>query len=77
MTNSELQNQWGARLQELRIERGLSVRALAQKAGVDPGHLSKFENGLAGIADEGRLRIASAIGVRVEDIWAYPEQEAS
>ena len=39
---------FGERLRELRKERGLTLRALAESVGVDFSYLSKIENGKAG-----------------------------
>lgn len=39
---------FGKRLRELRKERGLTLRALAEAVGVDFTYLSKIENGKAG-----------------------------
>ncbi len=39
---------YGERLRELRKERGLTLRALAEAVGVDFTYLSKIENGKAG-----------------------------
>jgi transcriptional regulator with XRE-family HTH domain len=39
---------FGERLRELRQERGLTLRALAEAVGVDFTYLSKIENGKAG-----------------------------
>lgn len=64
---------WGQRLRRLREAQGMSLRRLAEEAAVDLGHLSKGERGLKGFGDEARVRIASALGVPVNAIWAYPD----
>jgi transcriptional regulator with XRE-family HTH domain len=53
----------GARIRELRLERGLSVSALARASGVSPGSLSSIERGLINIT----LRTVDslALGLRV------------
>jgi transcriptional regulator with XRE-family HTH domain len=43
-----MQQDFGSRLRELRQERGLTLRTLADAAGVDFTYLSKIENGKAG-----------------------------
>jgi len=40
-----MQNGFGAKLRELRQKKGLTLRALAEAAGVDFTYLSKIENG--------------------------------
>ena len=43
-----MQQDFGTRLRELRRERGMTLRALADAAGLDFTYLSKIENGRAG-----------------------------
>src|SRR4030095_9726119 len=43
-----MQQDFGCRLRELRQARGMTLRALAEAAGVDFTYLSKIENGRAG-----------------------------
>ncbi|MGH9248911.1 MAG: helix-turn-helix domain-containing protein [Acidimicrobiales bacterium] len=74
---STLQGQWGANLRRLRKQRKLSQTALAQLVGMEPSHITRAEQGLANIGDERRIRLADALGVRVEDIWTYPTKVAS
>lgn len=64
---------WGARVRKARHEQGLSLELLAARAGIDLAHLSRGERGLAGFGDESRIRLATALGVRVEDLFPYPE----
>lgn len=68
-----LQLQWGERIRHLRKERGLSTNKLARLAEIDPSHLWQAEKGRVGVGDGPRMRIAAALGVRVEDIWQYPD----
>lgn len=68
-----LQQTWGERIRELRKAQGLSTNRLARLADIDPSHLWQAENGRAGVGDELRMRIAAALGVRVEEIWIYPD----
>ncbi|MDI3291605.1 helix-turn-helix transcriptional regulator [Polyangium sp. 15x6] len=54
----------GARIHELRIERGLTLEELATRAGnMSKGHLSSVENGLAAITIETVNRVATGLGV--------------
>jgi len=68
---------WGARVRDLRIERGLSLMQLSRLANVDPSMLSKIERGLVGTSDDTRLRIASALEADPNDLWSYPAEVAS
>lgn len=76
MTYTELTERWGAGVRERRTQSGVSLERLAEMAGIGPGHLSKFERGLAGIGDAGRMRLAHALGARVEDLFPYPDGDA-
>lgn len=71
-TNDLLQR-WGQIIRKTRRDQGLSLEALAGRAGVDTGHLSKAERGLAGFGDEARIRLATALGRSVHDLFPYPD----
>jgi helix-turn-helix protein len=49
-------------LHGVRITRGLSLREAARRAGIDPGHLSKFERGEARLGIDSLYRLARALG---------------
>ncbi|MEH0552515.1 helix-turn-helix domain-containing protein [Streptomyces sp. B21-101] len=46
----------------------MSLRTLSAKTGIDRGHLSKAERGLAGLGDEYIEKVAEALGVTPADI---------
>lgn len=73
---TSLQARWGSRIKTLRQEKGLSVTALARLAEIDQGQLSRVENGKEKLGDDGRIRLAAALGVRVEDVFTYPDTTA-
>ena len=50
-------------LRVIREAHGWSVRDVAERAGVDPGHLSKIERGLAGVSVETLASIATVLGL--------------
>lgn len=56
--NSIVHNGSGGRIRELRILRGLSQRALADRVGISPSALSQFETGRAGLGPARLERIA-------------------
>lgn len=58
----------GNTLRALREARKLSIRALAERAGINPSHLSRIERGLAGVGEEKLDSLAKALGVTVADI---------
>lgn len=53
---------WGEAIRRERTDQGLSLLEVAKRTGIDPGHLSRAERGLAGIGDEYRAAIARALG---------------
>jgi transcriptional regulator with XRE-family HTH domain len=50
-------------LHGVRVARGLSLREAARRAGIDPGHLSKFERGEERLGIDNLLRLARVLGV--------------
>ena len=68
---TELQETWGRRLREVRIQREMTGSELAQKAGVTRQHIQRIETGKTATSDQVRIRIAAALGVAVDDIWSY------
>ena len=52
----------GDRIRETRLNRGISMRQLARKIGVDHSHLSKIENGRDTIGAGSLQRIAEILG---------------
>lgn len=79
MAVNDLLSTWGERIRELRDERGLSLNQLSRDAEIDQSQLWKAERGERGLGDEARMRLAGALGVRVEAIFVYPDtsREAS
>lgn len=55
--------QVGARIRELRYERGMSLQALADAGMLSKGHLSTIEHGLAAITVNTIARIAHGLNV--------------
>ncbi len=63
------QKRFGALLRTLREEQGLSQKALAERAGVDQGDISRFEAGKwgkRGVSFEMLDRILPVLGLRLE-----------
>lgn len=51
-------------LRAVRTARGLSLRTVAQRSGVDPGHLSKVERGEKQLSIESLYRLAVVLELR-------------
>ena len=73
MPSTELSETWGAAIRARRKAAGLSIARLGARSDVEPGHLSRIERGLVVPGDEIRIRIAQELGVRVEELFAYPD----
>jgi len=65
----------GARIRELRQERGMSLHDLAVAGAMSKGHLSSIEQGLAAITIETLERIARALGVPSLCIITFPADD--
>ncbi|WP_244931884.1 XRE family transcriptional regulator [Nocardioides sp. W7] len=67
----------GARVRELREARELSMRALAQAAGVSQPFLSQVERGASAPSMVTTYRLADALGVAPGDLLPAPRAEAA
>lgn len=74
---NDLTEQWGRRLKELRRERGLSLRDVTEATGLHRSHYCRIEAGETTPSDETRMKLARVYDVRVEEIFAYPDQTAA
>jgi len=55
-----------------RLRRGLSQHSVAQRAGLDPGYLSRIEHGKIRPSIDMALRIADALGVTLGEMFEVP-----
>jgi lambda repressor-like predicted transcriptional regulator len=67
----------GARVRELRHDRGLTLKALGSQAGLSHPFLSQLERGLARPSVGSVERIAEALDVPVSALWTAREPEAA
>jgi transcriptional regulator with XRE-family HTH domain len=51
-------------LRAVRVAKGLSLRAVAQRSGIDPGHLSRVERGEKQLSVESLYRLANTLDLR-------------
>jgi transcriptional regulator with XRE-family HTH domain len=63
-------------LKDLRLKRGLSVRELGRRTGIDPTHLSRVERGRAHLSVDALARVAQALGMRGLTRQLAPFREA-
>lgn len=60
------QEQVGQRIADLRAERGVSQRRLADVLGLDPSALSRIESGERGLAVDELVSVAEFLGVETD-----------
>ncbi len=65
----------GARIRELRQERGMSLAVLADAAGLSRGHMSSVERGLVLITFSTVVAIARALGLPPFVVTMFPGDE--
>ncbi|MDI1446939.1 helix-turn-helix domain-containing protein [Polyangium sp. 6x1] len=67
--------QVGARIRELRLERNMSLAALADASALSKGHLSSVEHGLAAITIQTIERLATGFDVPPLYILTFPAED--
>lgn len=65
----------GVTLQRVRLERGLSLRTLASRAGFSPSFLSQVENGQTSPSIASLEKLAANLGLRLVDFFAEMDAE--
>lgn len=76
-TPTDLLATWAARFKHTREQQGLTVREVADRAGVTTQYIYLIEDGKNSPSDTLRMRLAAALNVRVCDVWTYPDEVAS
>jgi len=69
----EVKSSLGRRIKDLRNERGMSARVLAEASGVTGGFLSQVENGKVMPSVGTLIRLATALGTRVGELFNQVE----
>ena len=77
MSINEAASCLGARVRQLRHERGLTLKALGRSAGLSHPFLSQLERGLARPSVGSVERIATALNVPVGALWSAPRLETA
>jgi len=67
MANHQVRN-IGDRIREKRLALALTVRSLAEKSGIDPGTLSRIENGVTEITLSSGIKLAEALGIELNEL---------
>ncbi len=65
----------GARIRELRVDRNMSLGALATAGGISKGHLSSIEHGLAAINVETIERLARGLDLPPLYVLTFAEED--
>ena len=73
----ELRATWARRLREIRTRQGLTQEQVAALIGVRQRMLSAYELGIHVPRDDVRIALAAALGVRVRDLFPYPDDDES
>ena len=67
----------GNKVRRLRVQKGLSQDRLALEAHVDQSGLSKFERGSKGLGKVPLTRIASVLGIALEELISGTDFQAA
>jgi transcriptional regulator with XRE-family HTH domain len=67
-SDADLTRMIGNRIKELRLERGLTQEALAERLGLQPGTLSRMENGVVGASLATVGELSRVLGVPLSAI---------
>lgn len=75
MNQSDFIKRFGMRVEQLRKEKGLSYRTMAQLCDVDYSDISKIEKGQINITLGTVLELSKALGVEVRELFGFPTRE--
>lgn len=65
----DLQKQFGLRVKELRLKKGLSQEALAFKAGIDRTYMTGVENGKRNVSIKNIEKIIKAVELPISEFF--------
>ena len=71
-----IEKQFGERLKELRLARGLSQEALAFKSGMHRTYLGGIERGERNPSLKNITAIAKALGVSLSQLFSFEDQKS-
>jgi len=67
----------GKRIKELRLEKGISARNLANTTGLDPSQISKIESGISKPSLDALERICKTLNISIADFFKADSNENS
>ncbi len=76
LTTEEFLNLVGSRVRKNRMNIGMSRKMLAKKSGVSERYLAQLESGQGNISILLLRKVATAIGVKLDELMAEKEVEA-
>ena len=77
LTTEEFLNLVGSRVRKNRMNIGMSRKMLAKKSGVSERYLAQLESGQGNISILLLRKVATAIGVKLDELMAEKEIEAT
>jgi transcriptional regulator with XRE-family HTH domain len=66
--DQDLLDRIGARLQRVRLARGLTQRALAEASGIEPESISRAETGAISLSLTNLARLAGVLGISIGEL---------
>jgi transcriptional regulator with XRE-family HTH domain len=69
--------EWGAKIRAHRLALKLSPTQLAGRVGISVTQLYRIEGGECAPTDDNRIALARELGLRVEELFAYPANHPS
>lgn len=76
VADDNLLKRWGELVKDRRTALDLSQMTLASAVDVDKSTISRIERGEIAATDDVRIRLARALGVRVAELFPYPDSTA-
>lgn len=69
----QVQRLWGQQIRERRLELGFTMAELAAMVDCSLSAISRYESGTRGVSDAMKARIALALQVPINELFAFPE----
>ncbi|RZL17271.1 MAG: XRE family transcriptional regulator [Pedobacter sp.] len=69
--NLDIQRKFGENLKKIRMQKGLSLRALAARCDIDDSNISKIENGYYNIRLSTLLQLAKALDILPNELLCF------
>ena len=73
--DKSLRSEVGRRIRTARMSKGITGQKLASMARISPAYLSEVERGLSEVSGEKLLRIATCLGVSLQDLLEESQNE--